>query len=182
MPRAKRSAQPASKSKPAPTTKSGSGSSLPAPGSVPESAAPGAALLAIDLQDTLLGMLPRAAALVHHGGIGTTSQALAAGCPQLIMPMAHDQRDNAHHVADLRAGDWIKRSRYRAKNVAVALAKLINNPVVKHHCERAAGNFVGVKSMARTCDEIEMFALTTPPTVRRTPAPGVAPILNSAPV
>ena len=127
-------------------------------------------------------MLPRAAALVHHGGIGTTSQALAAGCPQLIMPMAHDQRDNAHHVADLRAGDWIKRSRYRAKNVAVALAKLINNPVVKHHCERAAGHFVGVKSMGKTCDEIEMFALTTPPTVRRTPAPGVAPILNSAPV
>jgi UDP:flavonoid glycosyltransferase YjiC (YdhE family) len=108
-------------------------------------------------------ILPRAAALVHHGGIGTTSQALAAGCPQLIMPMAHDQRDNAHHVADLRAGDWIKRSRYRAKDVALALAKLVNNPVVKHHCERAAGNFVGVKPMGRTCDEIELFALTTPP-------------------
>ena len=33
---------------------------------------------------------PRAAAIVHHGGIGTMSQGLAAGIPQLIMPMNFD--------------------------------------------------------------------------------------------
>ena len=32
-------------------------------------------------------ILPRAAAVVHHGGIGSTAQGLAAGIPQLIMPM-----------------------------------------------------------------------------------------------
>ena len=35
------------------------------------------------------------AGLVHHGGIGTSAQALAAGIPQLLMPQAHDQPDNA---------------------------------------------------------------------------------------
>ena len=40
-------------------------------------------------------LLPRCAALVHHGGIGTSAQALAAGVPQLIMPMGHDQPDNS---------------------------------------------------------------------------------------
>ncbi len=43
-------------------------------------------------------VFPRAAAVVHHGGIGTTAKALAAGAPQLIMHMAHDQPDNAAHV------------------------------------------------------------------------------------
>ena len=46
-------------------------------------------------------LLPRARALVHHGGIGTASQAFAAGIPQLITPFAHDQFDNAARVESL---------------------------------------------------------------------------------
>ena len=40
-------------------------------------------------------ILPHAAALVHHGGIGTCAQGMAAGVPQIVMPLAHDQPDNA---------------------------------------------------------------------------------------
>lgn len=47
-------------------------------------------------------LLPRAAAIVHHGGVGTTSQAFAAGIPQVVLPMAFDQFDNAERV--VRAG------------------------------------------------------------------------------
>jgi UDP:flavonoid glycosyltransferase YjiC (YdhE family) len=46
-------------------------------------------------------VLPRAAALVSHGGIGTLSQALAAGIPQLIMPLGFDQFDNAARLGRL---------------------------------------------------------------------------------
>jgi len=49
-------------------------------------------------------LLPRAKALVHHGGIGTAAQALAAGIPQLITPFAHDQFDNAVRVQRLGCG------------------------------------------------------------------------------
>lgn len=38
-------------------------------------------------------LLPRLAAFVHHGSIGTTSQALRAGVQQLIRPMPFDQFD-----------------------------------------------------------------------------------------
>lgn len=79
MPPAKR---PAAKARPA---KSASGSPLPAPGSAPESAAPGAALLAVDLQDTLLGMLPRAAAAELGARAGLAiSAASALGIPVLF--------------------------------------------------------------------------------------------------
>ncbi|MCB1226318.1 MAG: glycosyltransferase family 1 protein [Verrucomicrobiales bacterium] len=49
-------------------------------------------------------LLPRCAAMVHHGGIGTLSQALAAGVPQLVVPMAHDQPDNARRLERLGVG------------------------------------------------------------------------------
>lgn len=49
-------------------------------------------------------LLPRARVLVHHGGIGTVSQALAAGIPQLAIPFAHDQFDNAERMKRLGCG------------------------------------------------------------------------------
>src|SRR5204862_2935338 len=51
-------------------------------------------------------LFPECDAVVHHGGAGTAAQALAAGLPQLIVPMAWDQPDNAFRVKDLGAGDW----------------------------------------------------------------------------
>jgi rhamnosyltransferase subunit B len=35
---------------------------------------------------SFIAVLPRVAAVVHHAGIGTTAQCLAAGTPQLVMP------------------------------------------------------------------------------------------------
>jgi UDP:flavonoid glycosyltransferase YjiC (YdhE family) len=49
-------------------------------------------------------VFPRCRAVVHHGGIGTTAKAFAAGIPQLVMPLAHDQHDNAARVERLNAG------------------------------------------------------------------------------
>lgn len=49
-------------------------------------------------------LLPHARAFVHHGGIGTVAQALAAGVPQLVVAMALDQPDNAERVERLGAG------------------------------------------------------------------------------
>ncbi len=63
-------------------------------------------------------VFPRSAAIVHHGGIGTSAQGLAAGVPQLIMPFAHDQPDNADRLRRLGVGSSIKPRRYKAKTVA----------------------------------------------------------------
>jgi rhamnosyltransferase subunit B len=54
-------------------------------------------------------LLPHCSVIVHHGGIGTTSQAMAAGIPQIIRPMAFDQFDNADRVEKLGVGRWLKR-------------------------------------------------------------------------
>ncbi len=49
-------------------------------------------------------LTPRARLLVHHGGIGTTAQALRAGVPQLVLPGRFDQPDNAVRVASMGLG------------------------------------------------------------------------------
>ncbi|MDE1166660.1 MAG: glycosyltransferase [Pseudomonas sp.] len=49
-------------------------------------------------------LLPKTCALVHPGGIGAMSLALAAGIPQVVMPVAHDQFDNAERLHRLGCG------------------------------------------------------------------------------
>lgn len=49
-------------------------------------------------------LFARARVVIHHGGVGTAAQALAAGIPQLLVPMAHDQPDNAARLEALGAG------------------------------------------------------------------------------
>lgn len=67
------------------------------------------------------GLFPRCAAVVHHGGVGTTAAALAAGRPQLILPFAFDQLDNAHRVHRLGMGTWIDRRRQSGEEIAKVL-------------------------------------------------------------
>lgn len=49
-------------------------------------------------------LLPRAAGLVHPGGIGAMSLGLAAGIPQIVLPIAHDQFDNAERLVRMGCG------------------------------------------------------------------------------
>ena len=73
-------------------------------------------------------VLPQAAAFVHHGGIGTLSQGFAAGVPQLLMPMAHDQPDNAERLERLGAGLSLPPARFTAERAASALRRLTSEP------------------------------------------------------
>lgn len=70
-------------------------------------------------------LFPRCAAVVHHGGIGTTAKALAAGTPQLILPFAFDQLDNACRVKQLGAGEWLPTSRRRVGDLVKSIQRLL---------------------------------------------------------
>lgn len=70
-------------------------------------------------------LFPLCAGVVHHGGIGTTAKALAAGIPQLIRPLCFDQFDNGVRVQRLGAGDWLKPGRSAPRRMAAALARLL---------------------------------------------------------
>jgi UDP:flavonoid glycosyltransferase YjiC (YdhE family) len=65
--------------------------------------APEDRVVSLDYVD-LSVLLPQAALLVHHGGMGTTARALEAGIPQIICPHGYDQPDNGARIADLGVG------------------------------------------------------------------------------
>lgn len=73
-------------------------------------------------------LMPRAAAVVHQGGVGTTGQAMRAGVPTIVVPFAHDQPDNAARVERLGVSRTIARSNYKAERVAGELKELLSNP------------------------------------------------------
>jgi rhamnosyltransferase subunit B len=105
--------------------------------------------------------LPRVAAIVHPGGIGTIAQALAAGAPQLIVPQVGDHPDNAARVERLGAGVSVSLRKYRGKLVAERLDRLLNSDECKSrllsiqkkiHEDRAA-----IHALDDTCALIEQL-------------------------
>lgn len=100
-------------------------------------------------------LLPRVAAFVHHGGIGTTSQALFAGVPQLVRPMGFDQFDNARRVVTLGVARQLLPRRYRPRTVASALDALVTDAVVRARCAEVARRMVSEPSgITATCDAL----------------------------
>ncbi|MDC8757087.1 glycosyltransferase [Janthinobacterium fluminis] len=82
-------------------------------------------------------LAPRVAAFVHHGGIGTCAQALAAGKPQLITPFAFDQPDNAARLKKLGVAASVAPNASVGKWVR-ALSQLLNSPATLAACQAMA--------------------------------------------
>jgi rhamnosyltransferase subunit B len=100
-------------------------------------------------------VLPRACAIVHQGGVGTTGQAMRSGKPVLILPHAHDQFDNAARVARLGCGRVLARPRYNVESAIRELKPLLHNPTYAESAARV-GEIVREEHGARVAvDEIE---------------------------
>ena len=83
-------------------------------------------------------VLPRAALLIHHGGIGTSAQGLRAGVPQLVRPMAFDQHDNAARLTTLGVADSLQVRDFTTQRVAKMIMRLLDAGEVKAACIRLA--------------------------------------------
>jgi UDP:flavonoid glycosyltransferase YjiC (YdhE family) len=103
-------------------------------------------------------LLPRTAALVHHGGIGSCAQGLAAGVPQLVQPMAYDQFDNSRRLIRLGVANEIPVRNFRGSELAEALAPLLDSPTVASRCRDLAKRCDGPASLASACDALEQLA------------------------
>lgn len=73
-------------------------------------------------------LFPRAAVIVHQCGVGTTAQALTSGRPQIMVPFAHDQPDNAQRVENLGCGVTISSGRLSVRRLTTALKEVLEQP------------------------------------------------------
>jgi len=85
-------------------------------------------------------LFPRMAAIVHHGGAGTTGAGLRAGVPNIVVPFTSDQPFWGRRVFQLGAGPRpISPSKFTAEKLAHAIHEALNN--------------AGMRSSARTLGE-----------------------------
>jgi UDP:flavonoid glycosyltransferase YjiC (YdhE family) len=100
-------------------------------------------------------LLPRAAALVHHGGIGTAFQALAAGIPQLIVPMFLDQPDNGRRFTQLGVAETVGTGTYRPREVSRKLDRLLGSSAVLDRCREYARRCREANAAEKACVALE---------------------------
>jgi rhamnosyltransferase subunit B len=121
-------------------------------------------------------IFPRAAVIVHQGGVGTTAQALRSGRPMLVVPFAHDQPDNAARAVRLGVARQLSRAQYQSHRVAAELRRLLDDPSYTANAAEVARRIQSEDGVSAACDAIEQLfevGMTwwgRPPGLRPTPS------------
>lgn len=108
-------------------------------------------------------VFPHAAAVVHQTGIGTLSQALRAGRPQLNVPVAFDQPDNAHRAARLGVARVLPFRKASAANLARELDLLLGDPRKASRASEVAAQLRGLDGAAVAAERILAILPTSAP-------------------
>ncbi|CAN5352756.1 hypothetical protein BH10PSE12_BH10PSE12_19260 [soil metagenome] len=81
-------------------------------------------------------LFPRVDLIVHHGGIGTTGQALRAGKPQLVVPHMGDQSDNARRIVRMGVGRQLAPRGFTTQGAASVLSTLMADEGLRSQARR----------------------------------------------
>ncbi len=99
-------------------------------------------------------VFPRAAAVVHQGGIGTLAQALRAGRPQLVVPLAFDQPDNAQRARALGLARVIPFAKTKPGVLAAELELLLSDSSYAERARAVAGELRATDGAACAADHL----------------------------
>ncbi len=103
-------------------------------------------------------LFPRAAAVIGHGGIGTTGQAIRAGVPQLVCPIFGDQFDNAARIVRAGLGGVLPKRRYTAARAAAAIARLLASATIADRAAQAGRAIAAEDGVGRALDTLGLGA------------------------
>ena len=106
-------------------------------------------------------IFPAAAAIVHQAGIGTLAQALRAGRPQLIVPVAFDQPDNARRAAGLGLARILPFREVTGARLAAELQRLLSNRQYRDNSREIAGQLAAVQGAACAAEALIAAAQTS---------------------
>ena len=99
--------------------------------------------------------LPKSLAIIHHGGIGTTAQAIKAGIPQLIRPIKYDQPDNADRIYTLGLGTYVMPGGFKAEVVAPMMGSMLQKAKNSKALRYYSADVNSSNAIVDACDLIE---------------------------
>ena len=95
------------------------------------------------------------AAVIHHGGAGTTATAAISGVPQIIVPHILDQYYWGYHIYQSRLGPKpIKRSRMTSQRLASAIQDCLLDDVIRKKAEKTANKIKQRDSVSMTVRDL----------------------------
>jgi len=104
-------------------------------------------------------VMPFAAAMVGHGGFGTTMSALAAGVPQVLVPLfALDQELNAGRVDASGAGLRLAGGPAAVRGLGAAVTQVLDDPDMRRRAREVAAEIASLPSLAAVVEEAERIA------------------------
>ena len=109
-------------------------------------------------------VMPLAAAVVGHGGFGTTMSALSAGVPQVVVPLfTTDQELNAEMVASTGSGIHLSGGPAAVPELAGAVNRVLGDGAIRAHARKVAGEIAALPPHVEAVREIERIAATSSP-------------------
>jgi UDP:flavonoid glycosyltransferase YjiC (YdhE family) len=109
-------------------------------------------------------LFSKAAAVIHHGGIGTTAEAMRCGCPMVIEPYGHDQFFNAQRVLGLGLGVAMHPHKLTAEGLARVLAEKVLQSATRCRASEMSAKLGQEDGVSVACDLIEQqLARKSPP-------------------
>lgn len=100
-------------------------------------------------------IFPHASVIAHSGGVGTSFKALQSGRPQIIVPHAHDQLDNARRLVRLGVAAAIEKRRPSAGALRSALRAVLANAPMRERAAALAEQARQEDGTRSACDVIE---------------------------
>jgi UDP:flavonoid glycosyltransferase YjiC (YdhE family) len=104
-------------------------------------------------------LFPRVAAVVHHGGAGTTSAGLRAGVPSVVVPFFGDQPFWGQRVADLGVGPApIPRKKLTAERLAEAIRTAVTDEAMRGRAAELGARIRAEDGVANAVAVVERVA------------------------
>lgn len=107
-------------------------------------------------QESVMGA---AAAVVGHGGFGTTMTALTGGVPQVVLPLfAFDQTVHARRVVDVDAGIQLPGGAPAVADLPNAVRRLLDDPAYADGARAIAAEIAALPDVADALPVLEQLA------------------------
>jgi sterol 3beta-glucosyltransferase len=101
-------------------------------------------------------LFPRMAAIVHHGGSGTTHSALSAGKPALIVPFVGDQPMWGRRLAELGVNvPPMRQKQLTPERLAEALRKLTQDKAMQQHAANLGATLRAEDGLGAACEFVQ---------------------------
>jgi UDP:flavonoid glycosyltransferase YjiC (YdhE family) len=99
--------------------------------------------------------LPDLAAIIHHGGVGTTHAALCHGLPQVAVPHAGDQQPQAGRITQAQVGFGVRPADFTLANARWLARQVLWNTELRTHAQRWRAELAGLGGVKKAADVLE---------------------------